>query len=468
MEVLSAPASDKFAELQKMPWQILLLVKWVLQDDVASDKTGQDIDGSHFHRLRERLYDFPERVDLGLRSSLPAKLFMRQLLHQQIGFQRRYTLGVAREAALLARQAQSHPLRVLFQQKVGIDVLQFLDLSFGLYSAVMDGQRSFRSDWFDPLVGAYGVTTLNRFVIGVSREYPELVTFFRNLPDSKRRFASEFYEFPIIKRYPFLRTGRVLECWHPAVCFRGLEGLVHSVLSEAGQGYIGSFSKIFERHVVEVAKGLPAPSFDESALQQFMPAERRVPDCLLSFPECNIFIESKAGLFDESVMVVGHSEIFAQKTRALRSAVEQGRSASLGLRAEKRAPSEVLNAETDYLLVITNKELSAGRGTALASMYPAGMLDNGTDDASRLLPLQNVYVLSIEDYERLMEAAMAGLNLPQFLEACVLRDSRPETAMFYFEQHLDAMRVAYGVAKPVREAVDAVRARLGSALGSVP
>ena len=63
-------------------------------------------------------------------------------------------------------------------------------------------------------------------------------------------------------------------------------------------------------------------------------------------------------------------------------------------------PREVLEAEADYLLIVTNKELGASKGTALASMYPEATLEYPNAEAERFLPRKHIYVLAIDDFER--------------------------------------------------------------------
>ena len=207
--------------------------------------------------------------------------------------------------------------------------------------------------------------------------------FCRSLPNANRKVASEYFEFPILTRYPFLRSGNAMICWHPMVLYRGLESFVHSILSEEGQEYMQRFSRLFERHVVAEAGKVPGPArfVDEDGLRGFISAETQVPDGLLSFPGCNVFIESKAGLYHESVMTVGNRDVFAHKTRAIRTAVGQAWATSVSLREQRRAPLQVLAADADYLLIVTNKELGASKGTALASMYPEGTLDYPNEEA---------------------------------------------------------------------------------------
>lgn len=464
---LHYPTADEYSELKKIPWQQLLLVKWVCQDSMTSDRTGRPPTDDEFDMLRQRMWDLPEIADLGIRDSLPHYLFMRQLLRPQIGFQRKFTSGFVREAALLASVPESSSLPTLFMRKTGLRPREFLDLSLATYTAMAEERLAIPLGWHDPLRSAYGDRTIDNFISTISLDYQGLRAFFRSLPGCRERYASEYFEFPVVARYPFLRENNQLICWHRMVFNRGIEGLVHAVMSEAGQEYMGDFSRLFEGHVTSLVRELRgAAYYGEMELQEMVPTNTKVPDALLSFPECNIFVESKAGLFDESVMAVGHNEMFKHKTRMIRKAISQGWSVSSQLRRTRRAPTAVLKTPTDYLLVVTNKDLSASRGTVLAGIYPEGTLDYPDEDAERFLPLEHVYVVTIEEFERLMMAAQSGaVSLPQVMQHCVTWDQDPASASYYFEQHLSKLRVPRASSSLVTTAIDEAAARLARALG---
>ncbi len=250
-------------------------------------------------------------------------------------------------------------------------------------------------------------------------------------------------------------------CWHPNVLYRGLENFVHSVLSEEGQGYIESFSRLFERHVIAEATKAPARFFDENMLREWTETGTQVPDGLLSFPNCNVYIESKAGLFHESVMTVGSSTIFSHKIRAVRTAMEQAWAACVSLQQKGRAPPDVRNAEANFLLIVTNKDLGASRGMMLVSMCPEGTIDYPNPEARSILPKDHIYVLSIDDFERLMRAAEnRQIEVPELLISCVADDGTEETEMFQFEQHLDKKQVPNRYSRVVEEAVEESLVRL--------
>lgn len=459
---LHSHSSDKVEELRKAPWLTLLLLKWVCQDKMIAISRGQQISDTNFDDLRQRLWDFPESIDHGITTERPAQLFMRQLLRPQIDFQRRLTLGFLREAALLAQQPKNSRLRNTFESKTGLPVEAFVDLSFAVHAAVLEGKLIVKNSWFGPLRKAYD-GQVDAFINLVSRDIRELIDFFRKLPDANEKHASELFEFPTIKRFPFLREDAALVCWHPMVFYRGMEGIVHSVMSEVGAAYIQDFSKLFERHVIAEAEQMPGGVFySEANIQRWIPAGCKVSDGLISFPGSNIFIESKAGMFDESVMVAGHSQIFRTQTQLLRSAMRQAWSCSDGLRARGEAPAGVLNAEKDYLLVVTNKELSAGRGDRLAAMYPEGIPEG---EGRVRLPMDHIYFLSIEDFERLVHGiGIVGMTLPEFLENCIHQDRDPMTSVFYFQQHLDNARFPRNLSSLIHDAAHDAEQRIRAAL----
>lgn len=464
-QTLRAPYADKFTELQSAPWQTMLLAKWILQDGIMDRSTGVNISQPQFNELRQWLWDMPGQVDSGPDENRPGMLFMRQILRAQIGFQRELTPGFVREAAMLATLSPQHGLRTLWNAKTGMDIEEFLALQYAMYSIVLSKTLSFSAADLGNIEAAFQPGQIPRFLDLISRDAPQLCDYVRTLPGAKEKKLSEFFEFPRVSRFPFLRIGDKLHCWHPYVFYRGLEDLVHSVMAEAGQDYIDSFSKLFERHVVAEAESVGATFYSESDLRKWNGEDSEVPDGLLSYPDCNVLIESKAGLFDEEVMTVGHSEIFKRKTRALQKAASQAWTMSAAFRRASAVPSQVATAGADYLLIVTNKELSASRGDHLAKLYPAGTLEPKDPATLAHLPLEHIYIVSIEDYERITCAARDGhLSIPDFLAQCVQADSNPADAKLYMHQHLDKAKVLNGRSRLVNEALEQCHRRLESVL----
>jgi hypothetical protein len=99
-------------------------------------------------------------------------------------------------------------------------------------------------------------------------------------------------------------------------------------------------------------------------------------------------------------------------------------------------------------------------------MYPKGSLQYPSEEARGLLPLEHVYIVSIEDFERLVGAgAEERLDLPSLLAECVQDDREPaKSGKHYFHQHLTARRIPLYTSKLVLRAIDESHARLMAAL----
>ncbi len=435
LEVLWQPAESKFAELQRAPWNVLLLVKWALLDRHSSDKLGCDMPMEAFDAIRQELWSFPDRVDMVRKGTMPARLFLRRMLFQQIEFQRRITPGFVRQPALLGSLAGEHPLRNLFRSKAGLEPLDFLDLGLAAYGPILEGKAQMARAWFEPLLNAYGAEKINAFLRCISADYSQVTVFMRSLPDAEGRKASEYFQFTPLKRRPFLRSQGVYQCWHPMVFLRGMEEFAHLIMSEAGAEYVERFSKVFERHVVAEVERAGLHHYDEAALRKIFGDMLELPDAVIPMGDYNIMVEAKAGLFYDSIMAIGDPEILRHKTKALAKAIGQGWSAAVAFQSH-RAPADLKKAKEDYLFVVTNKPVNVGSGADLKAVYPKGQLSYPTDQARVLLPLERIYFVSVDEFERLAASASDANVLHAFLQETVRLDANPATGKAFFEDHL--------------------------------
>ncbi len=147
LNFLQQKVSSKFDDIKRAPWQVLLIVKWVCQDQYALGR--KQIFSNEFDLIRQLLWEFPEQLSNDISASMPHHLFLRQLLHAQISFQRNVSAGLFREGAILAKQNKTHPLRILFKDKTQLDIEEFLDFLFLTYCAVSQGHKKINLKWYE-------------------------------------------------------------------------------------------------------------------------------------------------------------------------------------------------------------------------------------------------------------------------------------------------------------------------------
>lgn len=424
---------DIVHDLRHAPWLHLLLVKWTCQDSMAGMQSVRNATRDDIFALAQSLWELPGRLDAPAQS----RLIMRQILGPQLRFQYYDRTSLIREAAILLTLPDDHRLRRQFEMQSGLTLHALIDLSLAVI-----GRLEVQNNWtvpegyFQPFERPYSATLVENFRNCISRDFAGLTAFFGSLPDARRKRKSELFEFPVISRYPFYRSNGRLVCWHPAVAYHGMGHFVHSILAQSVEDGVSAYGKAFEIHVTSVARSARGEVYDEGDLRGMIPDGEKTPDVLISTPECNIFVEAKSGVFGENIMASGNAEILQDKLAAVNHAVLQGWSASHWLRASEISPAQIREATTDFLLIVTNKELILGNGARLSQLY-GEPIEIPESYSNGRLAIERVYIMAIEDFERLMLAEELGeISLPDFLSQCVSDDSEATSARLLMEQHL--------------------------------
>lgn len=445
--------NNNHEELQKYPWQLLLIVKWICQDKMMSNVCKPDITTEQFENLRKKLWNISDKASVISMKDTSINLLIRRVFNPQKGFQQPLDASFVREASLIS---QSQSLTNTFINKVGISPDDFYDLAFTTVSILNTNKAAFidESSYLKTFNNNYSAGTVQLFLKSISKNQSSLLTYFQSRPDTIKKVASECFEFPILISAPLYEKNGLYRCWNEQVLYRALESFIHTTLSGEKGAYIEKFSRIFESHVLAEAKKLNELVYDE---KQIMPwcgnqAGTPSPDGLISYNDCNIFIEVKAGLYPETTMTIGNSQILAHKTKDLKKACNQAWSASTKLRELSSAPTQVISATKDYLLVVLNKDLGISKGEVLNEMYTEDKLRLLAPDALEKLPLSRIYFLSIDEYEWLIVAAQnQELHIPTFLGLCVQADEKPETSVYSFHQHLIREQVPKGISERVKK-----------------
>lgn len=99
LRYLHAPAADQMAYLQRHPWLMLLLMKWVLVAKRAFKKGRPAPSEQQFNELAQMMYDLGERKAARMPSQFEhVRLFFRAMAYQQFLFQRETNLtAIARQ-----------------------------------------------------------------------------------------------------------------------------------------------------------------------------------------------------------------------------------------------------------------------------------------------------------------------------------------------------------------------------------
>lgn len=473
LALTSMPPDDVVQSLRMLPWLPMLIVKWALLDRMVHVDLGEQLTQEHLVSLVTELWNF--EGDLLKQPMSSAHLLIRPRAFVQIQFQQKPTRSFVRIPALLSRLPVDHGLRRLFQSQWELSPEQFVDLAIALYGARMEGNTpGFSRAYFEPLAARYGTRAIDRMLEMLSQNIEGLRNELTRAEDRggdrgvAQRRRSELFEFPYFKRFPLYRVSPgVYLVWHPIVLGRALDEAVHLRLSDAGKAYSDSFSKVFERYVVELATNAHSLIYTEQDIKSAQGSQSTAVEAIIPFEQCNVMIEAKMGLFPDEVITANAQEIVKHKLRDLRKAVTQGAKVAEMLDSGELVFNGIAQAKRNYLIVVTSRDLIVGRGEVLDAICPPGSIAYPSDLSKELLPLAHVFFVSIDGFEKIIAAVRVGLtNLPDLLVKAVKDNAVPGGGSYWLELQMSNIAQAVEDSGSLIETVwNESHARLAEALG---
>lgn len=459
LQELWSDRGSRMENLRAAPWISMLLVKWALADRMTHINIGGPIPQAVFDQLRQAVWDLPEWTE---RAPTPTTVMamLRPMLQQQLEFQRPQGWGFMRWPALIARRPATDAISQRFRQALAMDPDTYIDLGWGLSTSSMHGKPRILDTYFAPLRAHYG-DSVDRMVGLFTRDLAALREELAKPEAQTVQGRAELREFAYLRRFPFVRLDpAAIVCWHPAVLARGLEDAVHLRLSDFGEQYTRPFSKIFESYVIELSvEAVPAAITERAYMSTLDPQQPKV-EVLLQEAGCNILIEAKMSLFKDSVLVTDNAESIYFKTERVREGIKQGWNVSRALE-QPGNPFHRPGVVENFLIVVTSRQLFLGTGRQLAELYPAGKLAYSDADSERLLPLDHVFIVSIDEFERACACVRAGkVTFQEMLRKAVADNADPPTRKLFMSQHLDEYPGKLPRPALIEDVIRASRARL--------
>lgn len=220
------------------------------------------------------------------------------------------------------------------------------------------------------------------------------------------------------------------------------------------------------RSAIELTQAMSPEMIDEDAYRQILGGDARVVEAAIPCGGCNVFIEAKMSLFADDVLLTDNETQAYQKTKRLRDGIKQAWDVGRALRANPAPIPSFAGAAHDFLLLVTSRELFVGGGELLLRLYKAGEFDYPDMASKHNLPLSNVFVLSIESFERLSCAVAAGeVALPALMREAATKNRDPATSAILFDAFVDKYVSRMRLPDLIESARRASEARLATAFG---
>ena len=462
-QILWNPPQGPGEAIRAAPWHTLLLVKWAMQDNLVNMRVGPAISHQEFYDLRQKLWELQDVCCIDQSNSW---LLIRNIIHVQLEFQRRESWGFLRWPALYAQLEPGTKNRKQFVQVMGMEPEAYIDMTYGLYATVMKGQMPLVNDPLAAFRPAYGnaVDQIYRLFV---RDLPGLRAEMQSDEAQRIRGKQELFEFPFLRRFPLLRQRNgQLHCWHRLVFARGMEDAVHLRLSTLGANYVNEFSRIYEKYVTKLAADSGLPVLDEAVYKAQMGLHASAVEVIIKGDDCNILVEAKMSLFADDVLLQDNENAVFQKTKRVREAIKQGWQVGEDIRKHGRNFGTQYQAQQDFLLVVTSRELNLGNGDMMRRLYAPGEFDYPNAAAEQRLPFSHVFILSIEDFERTMGCVAAGeINLSSVLREAVAANQEGGSSRLFFSDFIGKYTKRWAFPQVMRDAQSASHERIKVALG---
>lgn len=471
LEYLYSPTKDKFGQVSKHPWLIMLLIKWVYLDPLVNNPIRRpDISRKEVHELLQCIYDLTDSGSMP-NEYADVRLFMRALAFQQFFHQiNGGMIDIARQEILFAKVPENHYFKTRFLKVSGLSVENFLRLALTLIALVdRDGSVVKRTVFFE-LSSSFSPVEIDAFLRLISIDISQLHQAVM-VRDKDGRHPNEFLQQTPFLNFPLINVGLEYWCVSPHVLERSLGYFIYDFLKRDDLNKFNNpFGKAFERYVGSWLGKSGLQVADEKELEKTLAGEGKLVDFMAVDGNANVLIDAKGVEISQAGMVaLQRGDIRRATQTSLIKAFQQGHEVSHRLALLDDSHPVIRKRETTYLLAVTYKELYVGNGVTLAKVVGTRELDKirSSYSAQELIPEDNIYFLTVHEFERLMCMVEAGkIGLVEALERAKKADADPRTQKFSFELHLNEWAKTLGGEQPLRNVLRAMLDELITKLAS--
>lgn len=241
---------DEFEELEKkQPWQVLLLIKWILKDDnfdLPNRNKATDSDLIGLINLVRKLGDkvrMPNDYDHW-------ELLFRNIAYQQFFYQRRFNLNAySRQSLLFSNLEDNHYIKSTFRNEIGVEINEFLELSAFLLANQVKRIKSINKEYFSPLFSHYSPKLIDNYLNSLSFTFTEARQYLIEFEGNKISSYSYYEQTPFIKR-PLLKFNNRYYPYYRNILYRGVEYFIYDCVREKDpEKFMQRFGSIFEDYV---------------------------------------------------------------------------------------------------------------------------------------------------------------------------------------------------------------------------
>lgn len=420
------------------PAYVLLMLKITIEDKLISISNGDECDEHFFLKCSRELFSKGSMIFTSILNEPTEQninKWARTYLQNQLIQHAELTRGLFRIPLLIQKYDKKNRCSAVFERLLGMHSVDFITAAMLVYVPIQnEGKGTHLNTIYYEDLNDNAKKVVLTFLSKFSKTIEELRTILQQeLHERIRKWGTarsylEIVEIPWLSRYPLLKINeREYLTWQPRLLALSLENAAHMIMSDAGPDYTESFSQIFETYVIDLLKWSGLDFITEEEFARFPGNSRRVKvDSIINFnKKINIYVEVKMSLYKDDLIINDDSEVIYNKLERIRDAMGQGWTVSEYFYDDQIQIEPYLNAKQHYMFIITNKEIFCPSGCHAKDLVGDKMFENFVKDPERnhntkrlkILPLENIFILSIENFEYLINGINTGkVNLEEFLK----------------------------------------------------
>lgn len=429
------------------PWNILLAMKWILQEANTLSHRRPPATLSDFHAVLKILNEIDSKIRMPS-TYKHVTLFMRQLAFQQFWLQRGESAeALVRQDLLFSSLPSNHLFAQEFYRLTGVRPSYFIELAFATLTLLLrtPTPRFITRDNFQNIEQGLPAGTLDAFLQSLSKSVPDLHSWLVGTEFKRMSVADQkILPTPLLDT-PLIRAGvGNYIIVSPTLLMRSLELFVYRTLRRNNPAEFGDkFGPMFERYVGRCLTDAGLEYVDKKGLEAKLPGSGKCVDFLLIEDDCQVLIDAKGIEMSARGRVSQRADFVLQaiKSSAIK-AIEQGMATSARIRNLPATDALARGLEEVFLLIITFDDLFLGSNFDFGAIFGEHLLPRleRAYGVPLPIPLEHIFFLSVDELERLLgcvhgkDASVGG----------VLRHARNEdrshrTRKFTFQQHLDSL-----------------------------
>ncbi|MBC2606091.1 GapS1 family protein [Pelagicoccus albus] len=393
------------------PWNMLLLLRWSIQEIDTVAHRRPDATQNDFHQLLNQIHEMDAL-------SLPDDyehviLFLRTLSYQQFALQRGPDgSAIARMNLLFGGLKNGHEYQTQFKKQTGISILDCLDLCYATATIFIarTPSRTIQPQLYRLIKDSLPPSAIEDFLVLISTTPTEVQSRLANDPDFKNQTIAEQSILPSpFLDTPIIRVGqskyRVLS---PRLVLRRIESVIYRTLKTGNPSFGVKFGRIFEAYVHDCLRSAEVDCLSENQLNRTFGGEGKCVDFLIREDECNILIDAKGVEANLPARIARSTSYLISKLRtSVQKGIEQGMETQIRALSSDSLKREIrINPCEPFLLIVTYDHLHLGSSYDLESILGDSMLSKLREKYGDPLPvpLGNIFFASIEEFEDLLSA----------------------------------------------------------------